>query len=246
MRSGSKSAVILQARDHALSDALKLFRFLTVEQVCRLGAFRTQSRARARLAQLCAAGVVVRFYVGTIKGGRRAVFALPGELRSRYRSSDLASLDRERFIIHYLAVNDICLGAIGDAAVAARVERIDRPIPTDSGVLPDGFIVTDMPRKLGVFLEVDLGTESMTVWRQKAAKYLQLARSSYCSARFGPLSFRVAVVAEPEDRIEAIRRVISSETNSVFWLANTTTIKREGFWGAVWRRPLGDQLLSLQ
>jgi hypothetical protein len=96
-----------------------------------------------------------------------------------------------------------------------------------------------------LLFEVDCNTESAGVWKRKIQGYLELARSGTFTQAHNLVAFRVLVVAETEDRIQAIRSMVALYTGKVFWVATTKNIKSEGFWSACWLRPTGDQRHSL-
>ena len=95
------------------------------------------------------------------------------------------------------------------------------------------------------FLEVDLGTEALSVWKQKTAYYLQLAVSGEFSKRFRQPQFRVLVVAISERRLGNIRAVVAKSTDKIFWFTTLDSINREGIWSPIWLRLSGDQRHSL-
>ncbi len=96
-----------------------------------------------------------------------------------------------------------------------------------------------------MFLEVDLGTEALSVWQQKTATYLQLAVSGEFLKRFRQSQFRVLVVANSDRRLANIRSLVAKSTDKVFWFATLESINRDGFWSPVWLRPTGEQRQSL-
>ena|SRR5437867_3063685 len=96
-----------------------------------------------------------------------------------------------------------------------------------------------------MFLEVDMGTEALSIWKQKTAYYLQLAISGEFAQRFRQAHFRVLVVANSDRRLANIRGTISQSTDKIFWFATLENIKRVGLWSPIWLRPNGDQRLSL-
>jgi hypothetical protein len=96
-----------------------------------------------------------------------------------------------------------------------------------------------------MFLEVDLGTEALSVWRQKTASYLQLAVSGEFVKRFRQPQFRVLAVANSERRLANIRATIAKSTDKIFWFTTFDVINRDGFWSPGWLRPSGDQRYSL-
>ena len=96
-----------------------------------------------------------------------------------------------------------------------------------------------------MFLEVDLGTEALSVWQQKTASYLQLAVSGEFQKLFRLSQFRVLVVTSSQRRLANIRATVSKSTDKVFWFATFENINRDGVWSPVWVRPAGDQRQSL-
>jgi hypothetical protein len=244
--SPKSTSVILQPRDRALLETVRVLRLLDREQASRVAGFTSASRAKSRLLALVRAGYLDHSFVGTICGGRKAIYWLPGGLR-RGAARALASPNTERFIEHQLSINEVYL-TLRDAPTASLVrwDRTTDPIPDDHGVVPDGYAQLDVGLQMhGMFIEVDLGTESLAVWEKKLKGYLRLARSGVVEQRYNLPSFRVLVIARTEDRIQAIRKVIARSTDKVFWLASIETIKRDGFWSAVWLRPTGDHRHSL-
>jgi len=111
---------------------------------------------------------------------------------------------------------------------------------------PDGYFELAAGGDVrAMFLEVDLGTEALSVWQQKAAYYLQLAVSGEFLKRFRQPQFRVLVIANSERRLASIRATVAKSTDKIFWFTTFETINRDGFWSPIWRRPAGDQRQSL-
>jgi hypothetical protein len=96
-----------------------------------------------------------------------------------------------------------------------------------------------------MFVEVDLGNESLTVWKEKVRNYLQFALSGECERQFGQNRFRVLVLANSERRLLSIRKAVSASTDKIFWFANLESIARDGFFAPVWLRPNGAERLPL-
>jgi hypothetical protein len=117
---------------------------------------------------------------------------------------------------------------------------------TKGGAIPDAYIEAETPNGTrSLFLEVDLGTETLGIWRKKIENYLAFAKSGAFDREFHQPQFRVLVLAESERRIAHIRVAVSKITDKVFWFSRFAQIRREGFWATVWLRPTGDQLHSL-
>jgi len=91
---------------------------------------------------------------------------------------------------------------------------------------------------------VDLGHEGLTVWREKARQYFQLAVSGDFEERFKESRFRVLVLAPSDRRLQKIRKTISTVTEKIFWFA-TLESTRNNFFASAWLRPASDQPKSL-
>lgn len=243
----NKRRVVLQARDRLLLSELRLLRYVDREQASKLCGFTSVSRAKARLFALVCGGFLGRLFVGTIAGGRKAIYFLPGARRSKAPRA-LASPKTELFIEHQLSVNAVLLAARQVADGAALRER---PWPALESLFarrikPDAFCeLRGGGFECGLAFEVDLGTESLSTIREKVRRYLALARSGRPLRTDGLARFRVLFVATGAQRLAAIRRVVAAETERVFWLAEIETITREGFWARVWLRPTGEERHSL-
>lgn len=248
MRNGiDEKAIVLQPRDQKLLEVLVDFRFVDRIQASKIVSFTSASRAKTRLLALVRAGHLARFFVGTINGGRKAIYCLPLTRKAQRESRMLTSAKTERFVEHQLCVNELYLIlSKGSSPTLIRWERVADAIPDKTGVIPDAYAeITSPAGRAGMFIEVDLGTEALSVWAKKVDGYLKLARSGIFSERFGLPSFRVLVVAKTEDRINAIRSMIAKQTDRVFWVATTESINREGFWSPIWLRPNGVEKHSL-
>src|SRR3989442_15138047 len=100
-----KPRAILQERDQRLLAFLELLRVATREQIAAHCGFRSRSRASARLSLLVSAGYLSRDFIGTITGGRAAVYMLPGKRIRAQRGP----AGQEAAIQHQLAVNEVYL-----------------------------------------------------------------------------------------------------------------------------------------
>ena len=155
------------------------------------------------------------------------------------------------FIQHQLAINEVyCSLKYGNRTPAGiTVQRWmgfpKRPVP-GLRLIPDGYVELETPSGIvAAFLEVDLGHERPRVWRDKVRNYLDLAVTGNFEREFKQRHFRVLVVADSERRLDAIRDVVLSETDKVFWFTTFESICGPGIFGAVWRRPRGGSPQSL-
>ena len=96
-----------------------------------------------------------------------------------------------------------------------------------------------------MFVEMDLGTESVRIWRRKTQTYVSLALSGAFAARFHQPHFRVLVVVPSERRLHTVRRVVRALTTKIFWFATLESIHRDSFFASLWLRPRGDERLPL-
>lgn len=256
--SGNKGGIILQDRDRKFLAQVAKFRWVDREQAKKIAGFTSTTRANTRLLALSRAGLLNRFFTGTIGSGRKAVYALSSKGAAlvgleppsrRHKHNDTLATDL--FVEHQLQLNAIVLTAlaVSNVATAIRVEHwqyFSQAISKDANLIPDGLLVARVPDGCrAMFLEADLGTETHRVWQKKAESYLQFARSGEFERRFRFTQFRVLVAARSAIRINNIRQTISKLTDKIFWFSTFEQIHREGFWARIWLRPAGEQNHSL-
>jgi hypothetical protein len=97
---------------------------------------------------------------------------------------------------------------------------------------------------VAAFLEIDLGTESRAVWRQKTRQYLQLALTGTFHRVFGQDRFRVLVIVNSERRLGSIRKAVAGVTEKIFRFATLDNARKE-FFGPIWTKTLSGQSDSL-
>lgn len=240
MDGNSKPNVILQERDRRLLLELKSMGVVDRQQAGVIASFRSASRCSARLLRLTRAGYLQTSFIGTIHGGRRALYQLP---RPRKRQALVVSPRSSLFLEHRLAINEVYVrfkyAPIPRAEASLRTWRwIRAPLSVTSPLIPDGYIeLSTKEGVLAMFLEVDCGTEALSVWGKKIRNYLNLALSGEFEKKFERTRFRVLVIANEEERAESIRELIRSRTSKIFWVTTTKKIKDYGFWAPVWLRP---------
>ena len=254
MTGNNRVNFILQDRDRKLLNELGLLRVIDREQAKVVAGFGSTTRANARLLTLTRAGLLRSFFVGTIAGGRRAVYTLSprgasvvdAPLRGIRRSPN-DTLSADNFLEHQLRINEIYLSLkrSKNSATGLRLVRWTAPreaLSKASPIIPDAYFEVETPNGFrAVFLEVDRGTMPLRRWRTKTRNYLQFALSGDFSSQFGHERFRVLVVAPSNRRVETIRKAIAKFTTKVFWLASFEVITAEGFLSSVWLRPGGEQ-----
>jgi hypothetical protein len=258
MNGNKARPMILQGRDLAFFRILgQDARLVDREQFMEFAGFRSQTRANVRLLKLTANGFLRRYFLGTFKGGSKALYtlspkgALAAEVENRpvIRPKEML-LVGDPFVNHQLAINDVHIAARfapSENSKAVRFRSFPEPLTKAIPLIPDGYF--EFETLLGVraaFLEVDCGTETLRVWAKKTNLYLQLAISGTFKKLFQQEQFRVLVVVSSERRLQTIRKTVAKQTLKIFWLSTHEQIKREGFWSPVWLRPSGDQKFPIE
>ncbi len=233
-------------------------RVIDREQAKTVAGFRSTTRANARLLRLTREGLLRRFFLGTSGGGKKALYALSAKgaqlvdvpQRGPRRRKD-ESLATDFFVQHQLVVNQMYC-ALKYRAIPVKGVTFRRwlafhqPLTPALRLIPDGYTVLATPAGVvTIFLEVDLGNESLGVWKEKVRNYMQFALSGECERQFGQSRFRVLVFANSERRLLSIRKVVAAMTDKIFWFASLPSVTRDGFFAPVWIRPTGDKALPL-
>jgi len=215
-------------------------RILDRRQIEVLIGFTSISRVNVRLAKLRKAGLILRYFTGTASGSRRALYALTklgatagGVLYAPLKWRPESTLLGNAFVAHQLALNDIFVATWG----RVRWTVFDHPLSTTVPLVPDALVESETQAH---FLEVDLGTEPLTVWTRKADLYMKLATSGTFREITSQPRFSVLVITTSEQRMSALRRHILKQTPKLYWFATLEIIMRQGFWSSVWLRPHGD------
>lgn len=254
---GNNRGLVLQSRDRQLLTELAVMSVVDREQAKIAAGFGSTTRVNARLLRLTQVGLLKRFFVGTTAGGEKALYALSLKgaravgvpLRGPQRRKDEA-LIADFFVEHQLAVNDVyCRLKFRGLPPGISFERwlaFHEPIIQGLKLIPDGFAELATPSgATSAFLEVDLGTESLTVWKEKVRQYLQLATSGEFERHFGRERFRVLVIAHSERRMHSIRGAVATLTDKLFWFADQKTVHEKDLFGPIWFRPKGGNLEPL-
>src|ERR1700722_192884 len=250
--------MVIQERDRHFLRELSVMRVVDREQAKVVAGFGSTTRANARLLALTRAGLLRRFFLGTIAGGAKAIYTLSlkgarivevSESGPRRRQDEAVVADF--FIQHQLAINEVyCALKYGNRTPAGITFHLwkgfpKRPVP-GLRLIPVGYV--ELETQFGIvaaWFEVDLGHERPRVWRDKVQNYLDLAVTGNFEREFKQRQFRVLVVADSERRLDAIRAVVLSATDKLFWFATFESIRSHGIFGPIWRRPKSEQPQSL-
>lgn len=247
---GNNKRLVLQPRDRLLLEELATIRVVDREQAKIVAGFGSTTRVNTRLLALSRAGLLRRCFLGTRAGGTKALYMLSPKgaqavgvpFRGPQRRNDEA-LIADFFVEHQLHINEIyCALKCQPIPIAGATFRqwksFFKPVTPAIRLVPDGYVELEAPTgTVAAFLELDLGSENLTVWKEKISAYLQLALSGECERRFGQSRFRVLVIAHSERRMRSIRKTVAAATDKLFWFADFNSIKRHGFFGSVWLRP---------
>src|ERR1043166_9661532 len=194
-----RRGIVLQDRDRRLLSELSVLRIIDREMTKVVAGFGSTTQVSLRLLELTRAGLLRKFFVGTIGSGRKAIYTLSAKGAS-VSCAQLGGIQRpfgrlvvgDAFVAHQMAINDIYL-TLKSRPIPNPQTRLLRwisfrqPISEAIKLTPDGYFELSVAGSLRpMFLEIDLGTEALSVWQQKIASYLQLAVSGEFVKRFPP------------------------------------------------------------
>src|SRR5262249_24358666 len=150
--SGSKQKLVaLTDRDRRLFFELSIMRFIDRDLAKTVAGFNSTTRVNARLLLLTQAGYLTRTFIGSISGGRKAVYrlsskAIPtdGALLNSPGSRSAINSHSELFIEHQLAVNDIYALVKHKPIPLAGVQfhrwmSFNQPLSKACLLVPDGY-----------------------------------------------------------------------------------------------------------
>jgi len=250
MTGNNPSRIVMTNRDRELFALLHEARLLDREQIQQSLSFGSVTRVNDRLSRLHAAGLLYRYFIGTIASGRKALYAISPRGAASVGREMIWKLHRaqnellvgEAGIEHQLAVNWCWISMRrGPNPDLIRFVRFNEPISGALPLVPDGYAELQGAQGVQpVFLEVDLTTETSRVWARKVELYLKLATSGEFQEIFRQQRFKVAVVCTSERRLQILRRIIRKQTTKLFYFSLLETTKRDGFAAPHWIRPEGD------
>lgn len=234
--------IVLQPRDRRLLEELYTLRVVDRKQASAIAPFQSKTRANARLLALTRAGILKRTFIGTIDGGRRAVYCRADSPAFLNRRANSVRFAPAVGLLHQLEVNDVYVAALtADGNRISLWQTFSQPLASTVSLIPDAYFeIESALSPEAFFLEVDRGTEPLNVWRAKAKGYLNLATSGLFEREFGKNRFGVVVVAPSDRRLRGIQRTVAIETEKLFFFSINSAINEGGFWSAIWLRPIGD------
>jgi len=256
MTGNNRKGLILQPRDLHLLREISIMRIADREQVKVAAGFTSITRANTRLLALTRAGLLRRYFLG-YSGAKKALYSVSPKgaqvagvpCRGPRRPQE-TMLVADFFVEHQLTVNDIYCALkhraipVPDTAFR-RWLSFHEPVAPKINLIPDGYVEFTTPVGISAcFLEVDLGHETLSVWKEKARRYRELALSGECRKRFGQERFRVLVLTNSERKLHSIRKAVAGVTQKIFRFATLDSV-RDGFFTSVWCRPADHKLTPL-
>src|ERR1039457_2183666 len=110
----ARSGMVIQERDRHLLRELSLMRVIDREQAKVVAGFGSTTRANARLLALTRAGLLHRFFQGTVAGGAKALYTLSDKgarlvdvPASGPRRREDQAVVADFFIEHQLGINEL-------------------------------------------------------------------------------------------------------------------------------------------
>jgi hypothetical protein len=258
MTGNNRHGLVVQERDRHLLRELAVMRIVDREQAKRVAGFGSTTQVNARLLRLTRAGLLRRFFLGTKGGGQKALYAISESGAKlvdvpvhgpRKRKDEVIVGDF--FVAHQLAINEVyCdLKFRPIPFLEATFEKwvsFFEPLAPGTRLIPDGYVQVRAPLKtIAAFLELDLGNESLSVWKGKVKSYLQYAISGDFQKRFSQDRFRVLVIVNTERRMRSLQATTLGLTDKIFWFSTVDFIARPGFWSSVWTRAANHERQSL-
>lgn len=250
MTGNKRRGMVLQQRDLHLLRELAVVRVIDRELAKVIGGFRSTTRVNVRLLRLVQAGLLRRFVLGSPGFGQKFFYGLTPKgaatadvpFRAPQRSINRPVVV-DFFFEHQMAINEVYRLAKftppGVPDVTFETWRsFQEPITPGLRLIPDGYVEFGTAGDLlCAFVEVDLGTESLAVWKQKVETYIKFAVAGEFANRSGHSRFRVLVLANSERRMLSLRKATAAVTDRVFWFATLEAVKRGGLFGPIWLRP---------
>jgi Replication-relaxation len=257
MTGNSQGGIVIQTRDeHLLREIALVLRFVDREQAKIIAGFTSTTRANTRLLMLYRAGLLRRFFHGTVAGGRKALYACSEKgaqlvgapyQRVRYRNDELVTTNV--FLLHQSWVNWVYCWSkytVSTRPGVSFLRWVNFSEPIAASLTPDGYLeFSALEKRLGCFVEVDLGNEGIGVWKDKVRKYKQYAASGNFEKRFHVEQFRALVITNDEKRTQRLRHIVRELTEKIFWFSTISLIQTGGFWAPFWQRAAGDEYRSL-
>lgn len=254
----------LQERDRQILQGVYKYRLLSRKQIQSLFGFGSLTRVNTRLRQLFDAKLLDRIFTPVFWGSPEAYYCLGirgAEFIAENAKEDIFEIKRKRrqilktsslFLKHQIAVNEVRIAFelifnnFPDFQLQFQTDNIQIISNRGKVFIPDGYMVfLYQGRIFALFLEIDLGTETLNRIQEKAETYLAFGLSGEYQRQFGNKYFRVLFICSSLERLKNIKRVIEKKTDKMFWLTTTDKISFETIFTNIWQRPNQARLFSL-
>jgi len=272
-RTNRISPILLTSRDVGIIMSVYENRFLKRDQIQRLH-FPNASRIACtlRIKKLYEHKFLDRFEKPVVRGSHQLIYAL--DKRGADVVAASLEIDRQKvrwnrannrveflFLEHTLSISEfrVCL----DIALAGRPEELIfwqrgdkthlRRISVTGAkkkyfvVAPDAFFGIQSGRGKHIFfLEVDMGTETLSRFAEKVVAYKRYWKSGQYKEEYGFNHFRVLTVAESERRLaNLIQATGKAGGRQMFLFTTFSAIQSHSPLGSVWLSPFIDSPTSL-
>jgi hypothetical protein len=207
---GNSRGIIIQDRDRHLLRELAIMRVVDRDQAKCVAGFGSTTRANTRLLSLTRAGFLRRFLMGTMGGAKKSLYALSPKgaalaevpYRGPRRASD-QTFAADFFVAHQLQINRLYCTLKYRPIPIADVKFVHwmtfhAPLDSGSALIPDGYAEVALPSKtIAMFLEIDLGHESRTVWQKKVRNICDTRSPANSPSGSGRRSFERSSLRTP-------------------------------------------------
>jgi hypothetical protein len=214
LMTGNRKGIILQNRDLQLLRELAVLPVVDREQAKCIAGFGSTTRVNARLLALARAGLLRRFFLGTTASGRKALYSLSKRgaqlvevpYRGLRRGID-ETVVVDFFVAHQLRINEVYCTVKYRPIPTSGVQFVQwrsfyESIDSVSPLVPDAYVeLKTLGKTVAAFLEIDLGSETRSVWRAKIQSYLSYAASGNFERQFAHPQFRTLVVTSSARRL---------------------------------------------
>lgn len=254
----------LQARDGQILLGVHKYRILSRKQIQALFGFRSLTRVNTRLRKLFDAKFLDRIFVPVFWGSPEAYYCLGINgimaVAAKARENITAIKKKRRqvaktshiFWKHQIMLNEVLIAfelagkRLNDCQIKFSTDNIQIITRLNKVFRPDGYLVFSYQGKTyPIFLEVDLGTESLKRIQEKMGNYLNFGLSGEYMKLFGYKYFKVLFVVSSASRLANIKKLIEKKTDKMFWLTETANISHQTIFTDIWQRPRKEGLFSL-
>jgi hypothetical protein len=139
----------------------------------------------------------------------------------------------DRALTHLLEVYDVFIKFYLASRVTEWMWHNDEKwFSIELGLYPDGYVQFEKEgKKYSAFIEVDRGTEGISVVKDKFRKYARFNRSGAFKRLFGDRALRVLFITTTEERIEKMENAGASDD---IWFTTKAEFMRESLWARHW------------